>query len=99
MQLLDHWNSYSKGKKLDLILMDWMMPEMDGFETTRKIKRYDQFNHVPVIMISAFADKKILKKEKNIKIDAFLAKPIKQSTLFDTIMQTFDKKRLNNIIT
>jgi PAS domain S-box-containing protein len=94
MQLLDHWNSYSKGKKLDLILMDWMMPEMDGFETTRKIKRYDQFNHVPVIMISAFADKKILKKEKNIKIDAFLAKPIKQSTLFDTIMQTFDKKDL-----
>jgi len=95
IQLLDHWNSYSKGKPLDLILMDWMMPEMDGIETIRKIQQLDKFTNVPIIMISAFGDEKIIQKESNVKFDAFLTKPIKQSTLFDTIMHTFNKKEID----
>ena len=91
LQILEHWDSYGKGKSLDLILMDWMMPEMDGIETTIKIKQLKKYNHVPVFMISAFGDEKVIKKQSSFKYDAFLSKPIKQSTLFDAIMQAFDK--------
>jgi len=92
IQLLNNWNKYSKGKKLDLILMDWMMPGMDGIETTVKIKKLSSFKQVPVIMITAFGDEKTVKKISPIQFDAFLAKPIKQSTLFDAIMESFDRK-------
>jgi len=92
IQLLKNWENYSKGKKLDLILMDWMMPGMDGIQTTKKIKELKPFQQVPVIMITAFGDEKSVKKISPIQFDAFLAKPIKQSTLFDAIMESFDKK-------
>jgi PAS domain S-box-containing protein len=92
IQMLNNWNKYSKGKKLDLILMDWMMPGMDGIETTIKIKELKPFSHVPVIMITAFGDEKSVKQNSPIQFDAFLAKPIKQSTLFDAIMESFDRK-------
>jgi PAS domain S-box-containing protein len=92
IQLLKNWDKYSKGKNLDLILMDWMMPGMDGIETTLKIKDLKQFNQVPVIMITAFGDEKSVQQISPIKFDAFLAKPIKQSTLFDAIMESFDRK-------
>jgi PAS domain S-box-containing protein len=94
IQMLNNWDKYSKGKKLDLILMDWMMPGMDGIETTIKIKELEPFKNVPVIMITAFGDEKSVKQISPIQFDAFLAKPIKQSTLFDAIMESFDRKDL-----
>jgi len=94
IQLLKNWDQYSKGKNLDLILMDWMMPGMDGIQTTEKIKELKPFQKVPVIMITAFGDEKSVKKISPIRFDSFLAKPIKQSTLFDAIMESFDKKDL-----
>ena len=41
----------------DLILLDVMMPEMDGFETCRKIKAFPQYRDVPVIFLTARTDK------------------------------------------
>ena len=92
IQLLENWDQYSKGKKLDLILMDWMMPGMDGIETTAKIKELKTFDHVPVIMVTAFGDERSVKKKSPIQFDSFLTKPIKQSTLFDAIMESFDRQ-------
>ncbi|KPQ00762.1 MAG: two-component signal transduction system fused histidine kinase / response regulator [Bacteroidetes bacterium HLUCCA01] len=40
----------------DLILMDVMMPEMDGFETTRQLKSVPRWNEIPVIFLSALSD-------------------------------------------
>ncbi|HNE82922.1 MAG TPA: response regulator [bacterium] len=59
----------------DLILLDVMMPEMDGFEVCRRIKSNDRTRHIPVIMITALD-----KVEDNVKgIEAgaedFLTKP------------------------
>jgi PAS domain S-box-containing protein len=97
IQMLNNWDKYSKGKQLDLILMDWMMPGMDGIETTVKIKELKPFKEVPVIMITAFGDEKSVKQISPIQFDAFLAKPIKQSTLFDAIMESFDRKDLMDL--
>lgn len=39
---------------ISLILMDVSMPEMDGFETTKRIREHPQFQNIPIIFISAF---------------------------------------------
>jgi CheY-like chemotaxis protein len=42
--------------KPDLILMDIMMPEMDGYETVKKIKSRDGLEYIPVIFLSALSE-------------------------------------------
>lgn len=66
----------------DVILLDILMPEMDGFETTRRLKADPVTAHIPVILLTA------LKTECSGKVkgleagaDAFLTKPIDESEL------------------
>jgi putative two-component system response regulator len=43
-------------QKPDLILLDIMMPEMDGYEVLQKLKKNPELNHIPVILLSAITD-------------------------------------------
>ena len=56
----------SAAEKIDLILMDVLMPEQDGVETCRQIKRCAHLEDIPVIMVTAKSDLSNLK-------DAFAA--------------------------
>ncbi|MEJ2398745.1 MAG: response regulator [Gammaproteobacteria bacterium] len=38
---------------VDLILLDVMMPEMDGYEVLARLKQSDKWQHIPVVMVSA----------------------------------------------
>jgi len=74
-----------------LVIIDWKMPEMDGIEVS-KIIRKDLELTVPIVMMTAFGreTEKIMAKQEG--INAFLNKPIAQSTLFNAIMDVFGKK-------
>jgi hypothetical protein len=76
---------FRENEQIDLVLMDLNMPEMDGFEATKMIKKIRP--QVPVIVQSAY----ILSGEENRSFEAggdeFLAKPIRLSMLVDTIMR------------
>ncbi|MFK5856528.1 MAG: PAS domain S-box protein, partial [Bacteroidota bacterium] len=61
----------------DTILLDIIMPEMDGFETCIKLKENTSTKHIPVVMLTAIkTDSKSRAKGLNIGADAFLSKPI-----------------------
>lgn len=65
----------------DLVLMDVMMPVMDGFEATKAIKDYLGDKHVPIIFLTALSDDASLAKCLAIGGDDFLSKPINEQIL------------------
>ncbi len=79
-------------RPFDLILMDWKMPGMDGFEAAGRIKTEKRFADVPIIMMTAFDRQELADEAKTTKIEAFLTKPIKQSVMFDAIMKVFGEQ-------
>ncbi len=76
---------------VDLVLMDWKMPGIDGIETSKKI-RQELHLTMPIIMMTAFAKEVHRSEAEEAGANGFLTKPIFQSTLFDAIMDAFGKQ-------
>ena len=64
-----------KRSKIDLILMDLMMPIMDGYEATKIIKESEAFAQIPLIVISALSDKSAITKALELGAIDYLTKP------------------------
>ena len=75
-----------------MVLLDWRMPEMDGISTLKAIRRTPGIGRTPVVMMTAYGREEVMNNAKLAGTDAFLIKPIKQSILFDTIMNVFHQK-------
>ena len=75
---------------IELIMMDWKMPQMDGIEVSRKIRQEMNLT-MPIIMMTAFGKEEQRVQAQQVGINGFLIKPIYPSTLFDAIMDGFGK--------
>jgi signal transduction histidine kinase/CheY-like chemotaxis protein len=71
--------------KPDLILMDVMMPVIDGNETTRRIRRMPAWSSVPIIAVTASASREDEAACLQAGADAFLAKPVEHDALLRAI--------------
>ncbi len=71
----------------DLVLMDVQMPEMDGFEATKVIRRKERAtgSHIPIVAMTARAFKEDRERCLDSGMDAYLAKPIRPSALYEII--------------
>lgn len=72
-----------------LILMDIRLPGMDGITAAHIIKKKKEAPSPPIIMISAVGHENDLDRAKEAGVDRFLVKPLRQSHLFDTIMEIY----------
>ncbi|BBO66220.1 hypothetical protein DSCA_01500 [Desulfosarcina alkanivorans] len=79
-----------RNNPIELIMMDWRMPGMDGIEASRMIRRELKLA-MPIIMMTAFGGQEQRIKAEKEGINGFLTKPIYPSTLFDAIMDGFGK--------
>jgi response regulator NasT len=62
----------------DLVIMDFRMPEMDGAEAAARIQRH---HPVPIIMLTAYADKETIRRAKEAGALAYLVKPVNENEL------------------
>ena len=67
-----------------LILLDVMLPNMDGFAMTKKIREDEKFQHTPILLITAYAqEQKVnLARTKEVGAQGFIEKPI----MFDELL-------------
>jgi two-component system sensor histidine kinase/response regulator len=85
-------NSGGNQHPYDLMIIDWKMPDMDGIETIRMIQKDRQIRSKPdVILMSAFEDTNFLENARSAGIRHLLEKPFSYSTLFDIVIQVFEK--------
>lgn len=86
--------AYNKGK-FDLVLMDILMPDMDGVETLRCIRKQErEGEHIPIIALTAFALTGDRDKFINLGMDEYVSKPIKIDDLLfimDKVVMLNDK--------
>jgi twitching motility two-component system response regulator PilG len=73
--------------KPDLILLDIMLPFMDGYEVCRQIKANDATRHIPVIMLSAKKSKEDIVKGEQAGADWYITKPFKSVMVLETVQR------------
>ena len=75
-----------------LVFMDLRMPEMDGFETIRRIRSDPSSSQPPaIIMVTAFSREEIRRKLDHLEQVDLLTKPVQPSTLFNAVLEIFGR--------
>lgn len=85
---------FNEKRSFDLILMDIAMPIMDGYESTRLIRKDPTFDTIPIVTFTAFTQGKEIKKMFDIGANSHITKPLNIGQLY-TVFSTYltDKQR------
>jgi CheY-like chemotaxis protein len=87
IKCLEHLNHETP----DIIFIDIMMPEMNGWELIHKIRQLKKLRDIPIIFISSVADDTSKRTAYEIA-DDFIEKPFTQEIFLDKIEKMFNKK-------
>ena len=86
----------AQGSEFDLVLMDWRMPGMDGWEATRHIRQLKYGGNAPVVIMVTAAGREMLAdkgKDETEMLDGYLVKPITASMLYEAVADAIDERR------
>ena len=83
-------------RPFDLVLLDIMMPGMNGYEVLEHLKNDPQLRHIPVIMISAVDEIESVIRCVELGADDYLSKPFNPTLLRARVGATLERKRLHD---
>lgn len=88
----------AKSNKIDLILLDVMMPEMDGFEVCIKLKQKKETIDIPVIFLTAKTETEDIVKGFELGGVDYITKPFKKEELFARVNNHIQLKRIKDLL-
>jgi two-component system, chemotaxis family, chemotaxis protein CheY len=89
----DGAQAYSKlkGGSFEFVVSDWNMPNMDGLELLKKIRSDDQLKHLPVLMVTAEAEKDKVITAIQAGVSNYIVKPFTAEVLKEKMDRIFEK--------
>jgi signal transduction histidine kinase/CheY-like chemotaxis protein len=78
----------NEGKPYDLVLLDAMMPDMDGIEVARQIHAHPELEGAVMLLLSSLDDQDYFGRMRELGVKSHLRKPITRSDLLDAIIDT-----------
>ncbi|MBE9185181.1 response regulator [Microcoleus sp. LEGE 07076] len=81
----------------DLAVLDMQMPEMDGLALAAKIRQYPDCEKLPLVMLTSIGRQEINNSGIEVDFAAFLNKPIKQSQLYNVLINIFEEQQVTEI--
>ncbi len=82
----------AKREKPDLIILDLMLPKMDGFKVCGLLKADTRYNKIPIIMFSARAQESDKRMGQEVFADAYITKPFEPQLLLEKIRQLLNQQ-------
>ncbi len=79
-------------EKPDLVLLDVMLPRLDGFEVCKNIKSNPETRSIPVVMLTSLKSREDYTKALRAGADAYLTKPFKALQLVETIKSMLESE-------
>ncbi len=76
-----------KGKPPDLVILDLMMPKLDGYQVCRMMKFDVKYKHIPIIMLTARTQEKDKSMGLEVGADAYLTKPFDPQQLLEKVAE------------
>ena len=80
----------------DLILLDIQMPRMDGIKTLEMIRKREDWKNLPVIFLTASADKETVIKAGKLGVEGYIKKPFMPKDLVERVSLALAAKLLND---
>jgi two-component system alkaline phosphatase synthesis response regulator PhoP len=77
--------SLARSEKPDLIILDIMLPKMDGYQMARMLKFDEKFKSIPIVMLTARSQQTDRDTGQAVGADAYVTKPYKSEELLATI--------------
>ncbi|MEC4676382.1 MAG: response regulator [Nitrospirota bacterium] len=77
----------------DLIILDWMMPEINGLEICRLMKEDPDLNNIPIFMLTAKGQDSDEKLGFQCGVDRYITKPFSPKALLDMVLETLGKDK------
>ncbi|MBN3039120.1 MAG: response regulator [Candidatus Omnitrophica bacterium] len=77
----------ARNENPDLIILDLMLPKMDGYKVCALLKKDSRYKDIPIILFSAKAQEEDRKLGDEVGADAYIAKPFEPEELFGKIKQ------------
>ena len=75
----------AKKEKPDLIILDLMLPKLDGYKVCRMLKFDEKYKHIPIIMLSARAQEADKKMGETVGADGYVTKPFEPQVLLGKV--------------
>lgn len=83
-----------ENKRVDLVLLDVMMPTMNGLDVIKEMKTRERFKEIPIIMLTALGESDDIVKGLNLGADDYIVKPFEPSVLLariNSVIRRVDK--------